>query len=66
MTNQLSELLRERQLRESYLKVAHSTLWRWVAEGRFPAPVKLGPRVTAWRRSDIEAWAAERARGGAR
>ncbi|WP_247973366.1 helix-turn-helix transcriptional regulator [Bradyrhizobium sp. 195] len=22
--------------------------------GRFPAPVKLGPRITAWRDSDIQ------------
>jgi len=24
-----------------------------VKAGRYPAPVKLGPRVTAWRASDI-------------
>lgn len=30
------------------LPVAHSTLWQWVKDGRFPKPVKLGPRTTAW------------------
>lgn len=25
-----------------------STLWRRVSAGDFPAPVKQGPRVTAW------------------
>jgi len=26
-----------------------STLWAKVKAGTFPAPVKLGPRITAWR-----------------
>lgn len=30
------------------IPVAKSTLWAWVKAGKFPAPVKLGPRVTAW------------------
>jgi prophage regulatory protein len=25
----------------------------WVKDGRFPKPVKLGPRITAWRVEDI-------------
>ena len=41
--------------------VSKSTLWNWVSSGRFPAPVKLGPRVTAWRVEDVRAWLAERA-----
>lgn len=35
------------------IPVSKSTLWGWVKVGRFPRPVKLGPRVTAWRVSDI-------------
>jgi predicted DNA-binding transcriptional regulator AlpA len=35
--------------------VGRSTWWKGVAEGRYPAPVKLGPRTTAWRVSDIRA-----------
>ena len=34
--------------------VGKSTWWRGVADGKFPRPVKLGPRVTAWRKSDID------------
>ena len=34
--------------------VGKSTWWKGVAEGRFPKPVKLGPRVTAWRKSEID------------
>jgi prophage regulatory protein len=33
--------------------VARSTWWAGVRAGRYPLPVKLGRRVTAWRASDI-------------
>ena len=33
--------------------VGRSTWWKGVAEGRYPAAVKLGPRSTAWRVEDI-------------
>jgi prophage regulatory protein len=29
--------------------ISASTLWQWVKDGRFPAPVRLGPRTTAWK-----------------
>jgi len=29
--------------------VSKSTWWAGVKSGRFPKPVKLGPRITAWR-----------------
>lgn len=35
--------------------VGRSTWWDGVRKGRFPAPVKLGPRITAWRVEDIRA-----------
>lgn len=35
--------------------VSKSAWWKGVAEGRYPASVKLGPRTTAWRVSDIRA-----------
>jgi prophage regulatory protein len=35
--------------------VGKSTWWNGVKSGRFPRPVKLGPRVTAWRVEDIRA-----------
>lgn len=37
------------------IPVSKSTWWAGVASGRFPQPVKLGPRVTAWRVEDIRA-----------
>jgi predicted DNA-binding transcriptional regulator AlpA len=33
--------------------VSKSTWWAGCKDGRFPKPVKLGPRITAWRASDI-------------
>lgn len=33
--------------------VSKSTWWEGVKSGRFPAPIKLSPRVTVWRVEDI-------------
>lgn len=35
------------------IPVGKSTWWQGVKSGRYPQPVKLGPRVTAWRAEDI-------------
>ncbi len=35
--------------------VGRSTWWAGIAAGRFPKPVKLGPRITVWRVEDIRA-----------
>lgn len=35
--------------------VGRSTWWAGVKSGRFPKPVKLGPKTTAWRVEDIRA-----------
>lgn len=37
------------------IPVAKSTWWQGVKDGRFPQPVKLGPKTTAWRAEDIRA-----------
>lgn len=37
------------------IPVSRSTWWSRVRTGDFPAPVKLGPRMTAWRVEDIRA-----------
>lgn len=37
------------------IPVSKSTWWAGVRSGKFPKPVKLGPRTTAWRVSDIRA-----------
>ena len=35
--------------------ISKSTWWEGVRSGRYPKPVKLGPRITAWRVEDIRA-----------
>ncbi|MCI0653582.1 MAG: AlpA family phage regulatory protein [Methylococcaceae bacterium] len=35
------------------IPVSKSSWWSGVKSGRFPKPVKLGPRITAWKVSDI-------------
>jgi predicted DNA-binding transcriptional regulator AlpA len=35
------------------IPVSKSTWWAGVKDGRFPKPLKLGPRVTVWRAEDI-------------
>jgi predicted DNA-binding transcriptional regulator AlpA len=37
------------------LPISASTWWAGVRAGKFPAPVKLGPRISVWRRGEIEA-----------
>lgn len=33
--------------------VSHTTVWRMVASGRLPKPVKITPKVTAWRVGEL-------------
>lgn len=40
--------------------LGRSTIYRWMAEGKFPKPVQLGGYAVAWAESDIEAWIADR------
>ena len=35
------------------IPVSRSTWWAGVASGRFPQPLKLGPKTTVWRVEDI-------------
>ena len=37
------------------LPISKSTWWLGIKTGRYPQPVKLGPRITAWRVEDIRA-----------
>lgn len=48
-------LLRLPQVLER-IPVSRSGFWKGVKEGRFPQPVKLSPRVTVWRASDVAAY----------
>lgn len=58
----LTGYLRQAQLIPAIFPFSSATLWRKVKAGTFPKPVKLGPRITAWRVEDIR----EALQGGVR
>ena len=35
------------------IPISRSSWYKGVKEGRYPQPIKLGPRTTCWRESDI-------------
>ncbi|MDM0053668.1 AlpA family transcriptional regulator [Variovorax sp. J22R115] len=39
--------------------VSRAAWWKGVKEGRYPAAIKLGPKTTCWRSSDIDKLIAE-------
>jgi prophage regulatory protein len=48
-----SGFLRLRQVLQ-IVPIGRSTLYQKMKSGTFPAAVKLGPRITAWRLEDIQ------------
>ena len=46
-------LFRISKIIPALIPVSKSTWWAGVKSWRFPAPVKLGPKTTCWRLSDI-------------
>ncbi len=45
------------------IPVSRASWWAGVASGRYPQAVKLSPRCTAWRASDIKKLIEELAKG---
>ena len=52
-------LLTPKQVTERY-SIPQSTLYRWIANGDFPKPIKIGPRRTAFDVKTIEEFIEER------
>ena len=40
--------------------LGRSTIYRLMADQKFPSPVRLGPRAVAWRRTDLDQWSEAR------
>ena len=40
-------------------KLYRSTMYRWIKDGLFPAPIQLGPRCVRWKLADLEKWEIE-------
>ncbi len=36
--------------------LGRSTIYRLIAQGKFPTPVRLATRAVAWRRIELERW----------
>jgi len=36
------------------IPIGKSTWWEGVQSGRFPKPIKLGPRITLWKTEEIQ------------
>ena len=58
--------LRLLRLKEVKMRVGlgRSTIYRWISEGNFPKPVKLGVQSVAWRENDIDYWVSSRTSAG--
>ena len=41
--------------------MGRSTIYRLIAAGQFPPPIKLGPATSAWDVAAVDAWIAARA-----
>ncbi len=47
---------RQRELTTKIVPFSATTLWRKVKSGEFPAPIKLGSTMNAWKASDVADW----------
>jgi prophage regulatory protein len=65
MSTHTEQLYRALELAK-LLGVSRTTIWRSLRLGALPKPIKPFPRVTAWRKSDIDAWLATKSEGGAK
>jgi prophage regulatory protein len=41
--------------------LGRSTIYRWMAEGKFPKAIALGGNSVAWIEGDVDAWIKDRA-----
>lgn len=55
MTERETGLLRLKGVLKLF-PVSASTLWRDVRAGRFPKPIKISERITAWRADEVYAF----------
>jgi prophage regulatory protein len=51
-----NRFIRQKDLLRTFVPFSATTLWRKIKAGEFPAPIKLGPSITAWRGEEIEEW----------
>lgn len=49
-----------RQAVEAKVGMSCSTIYKLIAKGAFPRPVRLGDKAVAWLESEVDAWIASR------
>lgn len=52
-------LMRRKQV-EAHTGLARSTLYKLIAQGGFPAPIRITAKAVAWAASDVDTWIANR------
>ncbi len=58
----MNDCLLRREEVEKRVGLARSSLYREMRAGRFPLPVRVGPKAVRWVASEIEDWVAARPR----
>ena len=56
-----SRLLRRLEV-EARCQLSRSAIYRLMREGRFPLPIKIGPKAVRWPEQELNAWLAKRLR----
>lgn len=49
--------------RANPLDISMATLWRYVADGRFPQPARLSAGMTVWHVGEVRQWIKDRTAG---
>jgi len=55
MTDRIQRMLRLPEVLAARGNISKSTLYADIRAGKFPKPVKIGPRISAWPESDVVA-----------
>ncbi|NII11547.1 AlpA family phage regulatory protein [Oleiagrimonas sp. C23AA] len=50
-----SRLLRLRQVMER-TGLSKTTIYRWIAEGRFPSQHRIAASIAVWKETDVDDW----------
>ena len=50
----INDLIPKDRSKARILPFSRSTFWLGIKEGRYPKPTKFGPRVSAWKGSEIK------------
>ncbi|EOX7542738.1 AlpA family phage regulatory protein [Acinetobacter baumannii] len=51
-----TRIIKARPAKRGLLGMGESTIWEKVKRGEFPKPIKISPRITCWKKSDIINW----------